>query len=38
MSWSRRFAEPIVLPDGTRLATLRQAIPHWGKRKLKREQ
>lgn len=25
MTWSRRFDEPIVLPDGGRLATLRQA-------------
>ena len=28
MSWDRRFAEPIVLPDGTKLATLREAIAH----------
>ena len=28
MSWSLRFAEPIVLPDGAKLATLRQAIAH----------
>jgi hypothetical protein len=28
VSWSQRFAEPIVLPDGAKLATLRQAIAH----------
>ena len=28
MSWSLRFAEPIVLADGAKLATLRQAIAH----------
>ena len=28
MSWDARFAEPIVLPDGAKLATLRQAIAH----------
>ena len=28
MSWSLRFAEPIVLPDGRKLATLRDAIRH----------
>jgi hypothetical protein len=28
VSWSLRFAEPIVLEDGTRLASLRQAITH----------
>ena len=28
MSWSLRFAEPIVLDDGTKLATLRDAIGH----------
>ena len=28
MSWSQRFAEPIVLADGAKLATLRQAIAH----------
>jgi hypothetical protein len=28
VSWSLRFAEPIVLADGGRLATLRQAIAH----------
>ena len=26
MSWSLRFAEPILLADGVKLATLRQAI------------
>jgi hypothetical protein len=28
VSWSLRFAEPIVLPDGARLATLREAVAH----------
>jgi len=28
VSWSLRFAEPIVLADGAKLATLRQAIAH----------
>ena len=28
MSWSIRFAEPIVLEDGNKLATLRDAIRH----------
>jgi hypothetical protein len=28
VSWSLRFAEPIVLPDGRKLATLRDAIRH----------
>jgi hypothetical protein len=28
VSWDARFAEPIVLPDGAKLATLRQAIAH----------
>jgi hypothetical protein len=28
VSWSLRFAEPIVLADGAKLATLRQAIVH----------
>ena len=28
MSWSLRFAEPIVLDDGAKLATLRDAIRH----------
>jgi hypothetical protein len=31
MSWSLRFAEPIVLEDGTKLATLRDAIKHLAK-------
>ena len=31
MSWSLRFAEPIVLADGVKLATLRDAIAHLGK-------
>ena len=29
--WSKRFGEPIVLDDGTTLATLRQAIEHLAK-------
>jgi len=28
VSWSLRFAEPIVLADGAKLTTLRQAIAH----------
>ena len=28
MSWSLRFDEPIVLPDGAKLATLREAVAH----------
>jgi hypothetical protein len=28
VSWSLRFAEPIVLADGVKLATLRQARAH----------
>jgi hypothetical protein len=28
VSWSQRFAEPIVLEDGTRLTTLLDAIAH----------
>jgi hypothetical protein len=31
VSWDDRFAEPIVLEDGTKLATLRQAIAHLAK-------
>jgi hypothetical protein len=31
VSWSLRFAEPIVLADGVKLATLRDAIAHLGK-------
>jgi hypothetical protein len=26
MSWRRRFDEPVALPDGTRIATLSEAI------------
>lgn len=26
--WSRRFDDPIALPDGTELATLREAIAY----------
>jgi hypothetical protein len=28
MSWDSRFPEPIELPDGVRLASLREAIVH----------
>ena len=28
MSWDQRFFEPIVLPDGLKLASLRDAIVH----------
>jgi len=28
VSWDKRFAEPIVLDDGTKLATLREALAH----------
>jgi anti-sigma regulatory factor (Ser/Thr protein kinase) len=31
VSWSLRFAEPIVLTDGSNLATLREAVAHLGK-------
>lgn len=31
MPWSQRFAEPIVLPDGAKLATLSEAVAHLGK-------
>jgi hypothetical protein len=31
VSWSLRFAEPIVLSDGPKLATLRDAIAHLSK-------
>lgn len=31
MSWSRRFDEPIELPDGTTLRTLRDAIQYLAK-------
>ena len=31
MSWSLRFDEPIVLPDGAKLATLREAVAHLSK-------
>ena len=31
MSWDQRFAEPIVLEDGSKLATLRDAIRHLAK-------
>jgi hypothetical protein len=29
--WCLRFPEPIVLPDGAKLTTLREAIAHLGK-------
>jgi hypothetical protein len=28
VSWDQRFAEPIVLPDGVKLASLREAIAY----------
>jgi hypothetical protein len=31
VSWDLRFSEPIVLDDGSKLSTLRQAIAHLGK-------
>jgi len=31
VSWDQRFAEPIVLEDGSKLATLRDAIAHLAK-------
>ena len=31
VSWSLRFDEPILLADGVRLATLREAVAHLGK-------
>ena len=31
MSWSLRFAEPILLESGAEISTLRQAIAHLGK-------
>lgn len=31
MSWSRRFDEPIVLDDGTTLATLRETVEYLAK-------
>ncbi len=31
VSWDERFAEPIVLDDGTKLATLLEAIAHLAK-------
>ena len=30
MSWDQRFAEPIVLDDGSKLLTLLEAIAHLG--------
>jgi len=31
LSWSREFDEPIELPDGTTLSTLRQAVEYLAK-------
>jgi hypothetical protein len=31
VSWDLRFSEPIILPDGAKLATLREAIAHLAK-------
>ena len=31
MSWSLRFDEPIMLPNGAELATLGEAVAHLGK-------
>jgi len=31
VSWDQGFAEPIVLDDGSKLSTLREAIAHLGK-------
>jgi hypothetical protein len=31
VSWDQRFAEPIVLDDGSKVLTLREAIAHLGK-------
>jgi hypothetical protein len=31
VSWSQRFDEPIILPNGAKLRTLRDAIAHLGK-------
>jgi hypothetical protein len=31
MSWGLRFDEPIVLPDGKKLSTLREAIAYLSK-------
>ena len=36
--WNRRFDEPIVLPDGTKLTTLREAIQHLARTVPKAEQ
>ena len=36
--WSRRFDEPVILEDGTRLTTLRQAIAYLAKTVSKAEQ
>jgi hypothetical protein len=38
VSWSRRFDEAIVLEDGTKLTTLRQAIQYLAKTVTKAEQ
>lgn len=31
MSWSLRFSDPIILKDGAKLATLREAVAYLGK-------
>ena len=38
MSWDRRFDDPIKLPDGTKILTLRQALNHLVKTVPKAEQ
>jgi hypothetical protein len=35
--WRKRFDDPIVLPDGKKLVTLRDAIQHLGETVPKRE-
>jgi hypothetical protein len=35
--WNKRFDDPIVLPDGKKLVTLRDAIQHLGETVPKRE-
>jgi hypothetical protein len=38
VSWSKRFDEPIELPDGTKLTTLQQAVAYLAKTVPKAEQ
>lgn len=38
MGWDRRFEDPIPLPDGTRLTTLKQAIEYLARTVPKKEQ